>query len=268
MQIAITGASGFVGQALTQALTQRGHTVLPLTRNDLAHPPSWLQDCDAVVHLAGATIAKRWTKTYKKEILSSRIETANTLFKALQHNPGRVKTWVSASAIGVYGTGFLAEVCQAWEASATQFRGLGIRSVCVRTGLVLGKNGGVLAQLIPPFNWGLGAVMGSGAQWVSWIHLDDLVALYCKAVEDNTLAGPLNACSPNPVQAREFAKTLGQALDRPVLLKVPEWALSLALGESASLLLDSIRVSPDPVLDPTFQFNHPTLLGALKDCLS
>ncbi|MGC9969175.1 MAG: TIGR01777 family oxidoreductase [Bryobacteraceae bacterium] len=274
MNIAVTGASGFVGRALAARLVAAGHSVYPVKlRVSTTVPPS-----DAVVHLAGEPVAQRWTAEAKRRILRSRAEGTRRLVESLGRLSPRPATLISASAIGVYGargdkflaedsapgSGFLADVCVVWERNAGVANALGIRVVILRIGVVLGHRG-ALARMLPVFKLGAGGRLGSGRQWMSWIHIDDLTALIEFALGARRLRGPVNATAPNPVTNAEFTRTLASTLHRPAFAAVPEFALKLMFGEMASVLLDSQRVLPKAALAAGFQFRYPDLGAALGD---
>ncbi len=287
MRIAVTGGTGFVGEALVDRLASLGHDIRVLTRSrDLAAsrtlpwPPRTFDGAEAVIHLAGEPIAARWTRARKERVLRSRVEGTRAVVE-LARREGTVRTLVSASAIGYYGSrgdtplaesepagsGFQAEVCRAWETEARAFEGDGRRVVNARIGLVLHPGGGALARMLPAFRLGLGGRLGSGLQYMSWIHRDDLVALLERAVTDENLHGPLNAVAPGAITQREFARELGLALRRPTAIPAPAWALRLILGEMADLVLDSQRVIPEKALRGGFEFRFSTLLEALTSLL-
>lgn len=302
MIVAITGATGFVGTRLTAHLLAAGHEVVALTRSperaervlpvrcrSVAWDPehgrgdaSALDGVDAVVNLAGAGVADgRWTARRKDAIVRSRVDTTRRLVDAIAALPAerRPRVLVSASAIGFYGdrgdevlseesapgTGFLADVCRGWEDAARGAEPHGIRTVRIRIGVVLGREGGALARMLPPFRLGLGGRIGSGDQWMSWIHVDDLVALIAFALERQDVRGVVNAVAPNPVTNAEFTATLGRVLGRPAIVPVPSVALRLALGEMATVLLEGQRVTPAAAQALGFRFGHPELGGALVD---
>lgn len=276
MNIAVTGASGFIGRALAARLAAAGHSVQPVKlRESVVVPPS-----DAVVHLAGEPVAQRWTAEAKRRILQSRAEGTRKLVESLSRLSPRPATLISASAIGVYGargdkflaedsspgSGFLADVCVVWERTAGIANALGIRVVILRLGVVLGHRG-ALARMLPAFKLGAGGRLGSGRQWMSWIHIDDLTALIEFALGARRFRGPVNATAPNPVTNAEFTRTLASTLHRPAFAVVPEFALKLMFGEMASVLLDSQRVLPKAALAAGFQFRYPDLGAALADLL-
>jgi uncharacterized protein len=290
MRIAVTGATGFIGRKIVERLLQRGDDVVAITRDlDQARPklPSsvglaaWeglaLSDVDAAINLAGDPVVGRWTEEKKQKVRGSRIEGTRRLVAALHKSRARVL--VSSSAVGYYGphgdeeldeespagSDFLAEVCQAWEAEAQAFSGVARRTVCVRTGVVLGKGGGALAKMVTPFKLFGGGPVGSGKQWTSWIHLDDLVSLYLFALDDARAQGPLNGSAPNPCTMKELAAALGRALHRPSWLPVPAAAVRAMFGEGATVVLDGQRVLPRRAQALGFQFRFANLDEAMAD---
>lgn len=303
MRIAITGGSGFIGRRLVARLLERGDEVLVLSRRpeqarrvlgaspnlklleyDPYQPQSWasaLEGYEAIVNLAGEPLASsRWTEAKKREIRRSRVETTQALVQALASLQQKPRVLLSSSAVGYYGShpegdplteadppgqGFLAEVCQAWEAAARPAEELGIRLAILRTGIVLGPDGGALAQMLAPFQFFLGGPIGSGKQWVSWIHRDDWVSLACFLLQQGS--GVFNATAPNPVQMEEFCRTLGQVLARPSWLPVPAPALELLLGEAAQVVLTGQKVIPQAALQLGFPFQYPHLKEALRQLL-
>jgi uncharacterized protein (TIGR01777 family) len=297
MRVVVTGSSGLIGQAVVSTLKDAGHDTMVLVRRtpgpgearwDVAEgriDTDALEGGDAVVHLAGAGIGdRRWTPQRKDVILRSRVEGTMLLCSALAGLAHRPSVLVSASAIGYYGdrgdeelaessgpgTGsFQAEVCQAWEGATAEAQRAGIRVVHLRSAVVLSRHGGALAKQLPLFKAGLGAKLGSGDQWLSWISLRDEVGIILRAIEDGSLAGALNASAPAPVRNREFTKELGRALHRPAVLGVPPFALRLALGRQLAdeLLLGSLRVLPTRAVDAGYRFHDPELGGALEEAL-
>ncbi len=295
MRIGVTGATGLVGSALLPLLEGAGHEAVGLRRGaaDGAGPPSWDPSTgrvaagdgplDAVVHLAGENIAGgRWNAARKARIRDSRVEGTGALCRGLAALDPPPATLVAASAVGFYGdrgderldesssagSGFLADVCQEWEAAAAPAREAGIRVVHLRIGIVLTPAGGALGQMLLPFKLGVGGVIGSGRQFMSWIALDDLVAAILHAAVTDGLEGPVNAVAPNPATNAEFTKTLGRVLRRPTILPMPAFGARLAFGEMADhLLLGGARVEPTRLMEMGFEFGHPTLGGALRHLL-
>lgn len=273
MIIAVTGASGFIGRRLTERLRAEGHTVREVS---LRSRSPMVPVCHAVVHLAGEPVAQRWTRSARERILKSRVEGTKSLVKALSEHPPPVL--ISASAIGYYGSrgdeiltetskpgsDFLAQVVIAWEREARSAEQLGIRVVALRFGMVLGRGGGALKKMLPPFRLGLGGRLGNGRQWMSWIHLDDLIALIAFAIESAQCTGAMNAVALHPVTNAEFTHDLARALHRPAILPVPEFALKLLYGEMSQVILGSQRVTPDAALQAGFEFRFPELGPALR----
>ena len=297
MRVIVTGGTGFIGPKLCERLVSRGHDVIALTRDasrsrDHVHPKvrvvSWAEGAawegfvdgaGALVNLAGETIAQRWTATAKARIASSRLNAAARLKAAAEKAAQKPAVLVNASAVGFYGprgdepldeeapagSDFLAKVCVDWETAARSLEPLGTRVAMLRTGVVLGAGGGALAKILPPFKAFAGGPLGSGKQWMSWIHEADLVGMYVWAAENPAVAGPVNATAPNPVTMREFATALGRALHRPSFAKAPAAAIRLALGEMSTVVLDGQRVVPKKALDLGFAFRFTDVLTALKD---
>ena len=277
MNIGILGARGYVGTRLCKMAAAAGHSIVPFSRGGaagfrqiLADGPLDFSGLDAVVNLSGEPILGLWTKSKKNEILRSRVETTHRVVESLR--PGGPRVLVNASAIGFYGdtgetevdessragSGFLAEVCQAWEAAAQPAENLGVRTVLLRIGFVTGP-GGAMRLIAPLFKLGLGGKLGSGRQWMSCIHVDDVAGMILWALENNAVRGPLNAVNPDPVRNSDFTQILARVLHRPAILPAPAFALRLALGELSHLLLDSIRVRPAKPLALGYRFRYPTL---------
>ncbi len=301
MKVAITGATGFVGSRLVEKLQKQGHQPLILTRNREAalkafpamevvtytptESSSWqdaIAGCDALVHLAGEPIAQnRWTAKQKEEILNSRKLSTQKIVEAISKANPKPTVLVNASAIGYYGTSetasfeetspsgndFLAEVCQAWEAEAQKVKEAGVRLVILRLGIVLG-DGGALAKMIPPFQLFAGGPIGTGRQWFSWIHRDDLVNLILEALTRSDLEGVFNATAPNPVRMSELCQTLGETLNRPSWLPVPGFALEALLGEGSKLVLEGQQVLPKRTTSYGFKYQYPTVKEALAEILT
>ncbi len=295
LTVAMTGSSGLIGSALTALLTSGGHTVIRLVRRaprargerrwDPANPdPGLLHGVDAVVHLAGASIAGRFTPAHKHAIRASRIPPTRALAELAAATPGGPSVMVTASAIGYYGpdrgdeiltedssrgAGFLADVVADWEAASDPARDAGIRVTQIRTGIVQSPRGGTLRLLWPLAEVGAAGRLGTGQQWLSWIGIDDLTDIYYRALADGRLAGPVNATAPDPVRGADYARVLGQVLCRPVQLPVPAIGPRLLLGgEGASQLAEaSQRVSPQRLLTAGHRFRHPHLEPALRHLL-
>ena len=293
--IAVTGASGFVGSALVRSLTEQGAKVKRLVRSAPRDPasdipwdpsaplnPSAVEGLDAVVTLAGESIAGLWTAGKKARIRDSRVLGTRNLAAALAQCAKRPRVLVCASAIGFYGargdevlredsppgTGFLADVCQEWEAAAQPARDAGIRVVHLRFGMIASPTGRALKQMLLPFKLGLGGRLGSGRQYMSWISLDDTVGVIQFALTTDSLTGPVNTVAPDPITNAEFTKTLGAALHRPTIFPVPTFVLRLMLGEMGQeVLLASQRVEPARLLASGYQFKHPKLKPALEEML-
>jgi uncharacterized protein len=297
MIIAITGSTGLVGSALIGALEADGHTIRRVVRRPTGNDEReirWdpaggtidapgFKDVDAVVHLAGENVARRWTAAAKQEIRDSRVRGTTLLCETLASLTVKPTVIVSASAIGYYGdrgdkpldessppgSGFLADVCQQWEAATTPARDANIRVVNLRIGVVLSPKGGALAKMLTPFRLGGGGVIGSGRQYMSWIALDDLVRAIQFALNASALCGPVNAVAPHPVTNREFTKTLGRVLHRPTILPMPAFVARLAFGEMADeMLLAGARVEPRALSAARFEFNYSQLEPALRHLLS
>lgn len=274
MKVTVLGASGFVGRALVAALVARGDEAVGVSLRDPPRAAAAADGCDVVVNLAGAPVAERWTDERKRVIVSTRVDLPHAFLDALERAERRPQAYVSASAIGYYGMSrtatftetsppgddFLARACVAWEAQAAQASLLGMRVAIVRTGLVLGRDGGALAKLLPLFRSGLGGPIASGEQWTSWIHLDDHIGIYLLAIDG--FAGTLNATAPNPVNNRDFTRALAAAVHRPAFFTVPEFALKLIFGEGASIMTEGQRVLPQAALAAGFAFRYPEVGAA------
>ncbi|MEH2322079.1 MAG: TIGR01777 family oxidoreductase [Nostoc sp.] len=321
MKVAITGATGFVGNRLIQRLHAKGHQIVVLTRNTtfaqkvfpseafpnveiVAYTPntsgSWqsvIASCDGVVNLAGEPIGEgRWTPERKQEILNSRKLGTQKIVEAITNaNPKTAvatnsstpatrclpSVLINASAIGYYGTSetttfdetstsgndFLAQVCQAWEAEATKVKDAGVRLVILRFGIVLG-NGGALGKMIPPFKLFAGGPIGSGRQWFSWIHVDDLVNLILEALTKPEIEGVYNGTAPNPVRMADLSQTLGQVMNRPSWLPVPGFAIEALLGDGAMVVLEGQQVIPKRTVETGFEYKYPNLQSALRQILN
>jgi uncharacterized protein (TIGR01777 family) len=291
MKVVIGGANGLIGSELARALRARGDEVVALVRKPRAPgdvmwdgrslPPGVLDRADAAVNLSGANIgARRWSDAYKKEIVDSRVDSTRAFVDAMRAARAKPRVFVNASAVGAYGgrgdeelteestrgADFLARVCTESELEALRADEAGVRTVLLRTGVVLARQGGALKQMLPPFKAFVGGPIGNGKQWFPWIHLADEVGLILWAL-DGKVRGPLNAVAPHPVRMKEFAHALGRALHRPALLVVPALVLRLGLGEMAEVLLEGQRAAPRKALDGGFRFRFPELSGALADLI-
>jgi len=296
MKVLVTGASGLIGTALRKSFAAKGWEMLSATRHQpkSENEVQWsieegftdlskLEGVDAVVHLAGESVnGLRWTDEKKKAIRDSRVLGTRNLVAALGKLKDRPKVLVSSSAIGFYGergdeeitessasgVGFLADVSKEWESEARRAEDAGIRTVLLRTGIVLSKDGGALGTMLLPFKLGVGGVVGSGKQWMSWISLDDHVRAIEFVIEHDSIRGAVNSASPHPVTNEEFTKVMGDVLYRPTFLPLPEFVVSMALGEMGDeLLLTSTKIVPKRLEDAGFKFEYPELKAALEHAL-
>jgi uncharacterized protein (TIGR01777 family) len=298
MRVVVAGGTGFIGRRLVVRLRQKGHEVAVLSRGTGAPglPPevrvvpwaegtAWesaVDGTDGIVNLAGENVARRWTAPAKDRILRSRLDGIAKLSAAIGRAKRRPAVLVSASAVGFYGArgdeelteeaapgdDFLARTCVAWEGAARALETLGVRVVRLRIGVVLAKDGGALAKMLPAFRAFAGGPVGSGEQWMSWIHRDDLVDLIVFALENPEASGVLNGTAPNPVRNRDFASALGRVLHRPAIVPAPAAAVRLVFGEMATVILDGQRVMPKRAFDVGFRFRFPDLDAALHDALA
>ncbi|HRG80529.1 MAG TPA: TIGR01777 family oxidoreductase [Cyclobacteriaceae bacterium] len=297
-KILITGASGLIGSRLTELLLQKGYQVSHLGRSKKSGSvPSFVWDVDkgvldqqalegveTIIHLAGAGVAdKRWTESRKKEILDSRTKSSLLLYNTLANTNHTVKTVVSASAIGYYGFGFgkevftevsqpgndyLAQVVKEWEESVDKISSLNLRVVKLRIGIVLSDKGGALVEMAKPIRLGIGAALGTGKQYLSWIHLDDLCTMFIKAVEDEKLHGAYNATSGEWVTNLELTKLIAKVLKRPLLLpNVPGFIMKIIVGEMAVIVVNGSKISADKIKKMGFKFNHADLSETLRSLL-
>ncbi|WP_312556745.1 TIGR01777 family oxidoreductase [Empedobacter brevis] len=294
MNILLTGGSGLIGSELTKILIDHGHQVRILTREkEVEHPfYHWdknkidekvFENLDGIIHLAGSLIAKRWTDSYKREIFSSRVDTANLLFEYVKKLKVELKFFISASGTAYYGqitsntifketdkanTDFLGKICVAWENAAHQFEEIGTRVVCLRTSLVLSKKGEGFKLLKKPIQLGVGANLGNGKQWMPWIHIDDLLQIYVNAVENIEMKGSYNASAPENVNHLTFNHTLAKKLNKPFFLpNIPAFVMKVALGEMSDLVLKGSRINVEKIQQTGFEFQYPTLEKALNDLL-
>jgi uncharacterized protein (TIGR01777 family) len=302
MKVVVTGATGFIGAPLCRALRASGHAVVALSRRgpaartilgegidvvewDARGPGSWeesLAGAGGVINLAGEPLAaKAWTPRQKELLRSSRVETTKLLVAAIERAEPRPSVLISGSGIGYYGPhgdetlteesppgdDFVAGLVREWEAAATAAEALGVRVVRLRTGMVLGEGGGALAKMVPPFRAFVGGPLGSGRQWVSWIHRDDEIGIARWALEEERVRGAVNATAPHPATMREFARALGRALGRPAALPAPALALRALMGEMADIVLTGQRVLPAVAQSLGYTFRYPELDGALRSIL-
>ncbi|MEH7884780.1 TIGR01777 family oxidoreductase [Bacillus sp. JJ1609] len=294
MKIAISGGTGLVGKALSSELIRNGHEVIILTRskiNSSANPKfvQWLNDgdqpekalegIDAIVNLAGATINSRWTDEYKREILESRLQATSEINRIIGKLKLKPEVLINASAVGYYGTSltaefseisaggddFLAETVARWETEANQAGILGVRVVLCRFGVILDKKGGALPRMVLPYKLFGGGKIGSGKQWLSWIHIEDVVGGILFALENKQLTGPVNFSAPEPVKMDQFGKILAKVINRPHWMPVPSVILKLLLGEMSILVLEGQRVLPEKLLSAGYVFRFPYFQEALKD---
>ena len=300
MRVTVTGATGVIGRRLVKALKERGDEVTVLSRNpDRAReklgveaaawdpeggpaPADALDGRDGVIHLAGESIAQRWTDEAKRRIRDSRVEGTRNLVAGLRAAASRPRVLVSASGVDYYGphgderiteadpagSTFLADVCVAWEQEAQAAEELGIRVARLRTGPVLDAAGGALATMLPPFKLGVGGPVAGGRQYLSWIHADDLVGLYLTALDDERYAGALNATAPHPVSNKDFSKALGRALHRPAVAPVPGFAIKLLYGDMAEIVTEGLNAVPARAQELGYAFAHPQVDEALADALA
>lgn len=280
MNVLVLGVSGFIGTHVAQALRARGDGVITASLRDPDAAARAASDADVVVNLAGEPIGQRWSARVKERIASSRIDAPRAFLDALARGGHFPRAYVSASAIGYYGTSesatfteesppgddFLARVCVGWEREATRTADFGMRVAVIRSGIVLGREGGAFASMLPAFRAGTGGVVGSGRQWMSWIHSDDVVRIYLRAIDG--ASGVHNATAPTPVTNAEFTKILGTVLHRPTLLKVPTFALRALLAEGAQIITSGQRVLPKRLSDEGYAFAYPSLEPALQTLLS
>lgn len=303
-RVIVTGATGMLGQTLCQRLIAGGYAVVVFSRNPDAartaipgaaeyiawspgEPDAWasaIEGAHAVIHLAGAPIAaRRWTESYKQEILNSRVRGTHGIVSAIEQAAARPQILISASGVDYYGdrgetpidenaapgSGFLSQVCIAWEREAQRAVSLGVRTVTLRTGIVLDQHEGALARLLLPFRLGVGGPVLPGSQWWSWIHRDDVTGLILLALEDDRVRGPLNLTAPEPERNRDFSAILGRVLKRPSWAPIPLFALRLLIGEMAGpLLVEKQRALPRKALELGYRFAYPRLEPALRQLLN
>jgi uncharacterized protein len=296
--ILITGGTGLIGKRLSFLLTQKGYNVLILSRNNANNSNiyKWNIDdgyieekaiykADYIIHLAGAGIAdKRWTKRRKHELLASRINSTNLLYKKIKELNPKLKGFIAASGIGFYGatttskiyqendssgTDFLSNICVQWEKASLQFKDKNIRTVIFRTGVVLTKKGGAFEKITKPIKMGLGAALGSGNQYMPWIHIDDLCEMYIEAIKNNELNGVYNAVAPTHVTNKTLSKKTAKELNKPFFMpNIPSFVFKIIFGKMAVILLEGSRVSSEKIINTGFKFKYPTLKKALKQLIN
>jgi len=300
MKLVVTGATGFIGLALSSRLLERGHKLTLLTGHaptDASTPAkTWrhwmpgtsgdweasLDGADGVINLAGEPIAaRRWTESQKQKIRSSRIDATRSIVEGIAKAQRKPSFLLNGSAVGYYGphgdetlteetpagSDFLSSLCRDWEEEAQGAESMGIRVVRLRTGIVLGPHGGALAKMVLPFKFFAGGPLGSGAQWMSWIHLEDEIGLILYLIENPQAVGPVNGTAPNPVTMKDFCQTLGKVMRRPSWAPVPSFALRLMFGEMADMLLTGQRAVPTAAKQLGYQFRYANLSDALKACM-
>lgn len=295
--ILITGGAGLIGTKLSRKLKEKGYNVALLSRKN-KHGNSYsvynwnpdkneieneaLKSADHIIHLAGEDIGKRrWTKKRRQIIADSRIKTSELLFNKVLESGIKLRSFISASGTGYYGSvtsekifietdppaeDFIGEICQQWEQAADRFEKSGIRTVKIRTGIVLSKKGGALSKMILPVRFWIGSALGSGKQYLPWIHIDDLCEIYVKAIEDPQMTGAFNAVAPQHVSNREFMRTLAGVLGKPFFFpSIPAFVMKLLFGKMSVIILNGSRVSPDKIISSGYVFKFPNLTGALKN---
>jgi uncharacterized protein (TIGR01777 family) len=298
MRILITGANGLIGKALQRSFAEKGYEMLlagrgePKKQNEIRWSVEVgfreedlhrLEGLDAVIHLAGENISGlRWTEEKKRAIRDSRVHGTHNVVNTLANLERKPKVFIASSAMGFYGDrgdeivtetskpgdNFLADVCREWEMESRRAEDSGIRTVLLRTSIVLSKDGGALATMLTPFKFGVGGVIGSGKQWMSWVSLEDVVGIVNFAIENENLRGAVNVASPNPVTNEEFTKTLGEVLYRPTILPLPEFAVNLVFGEMGdALLLNSTRVEPRRLKEAGYEFKFKDLKSAIENAV-
>lgn len=300
-RIILTGATGLVGKSLVKKLNteyeivifsrsaEKAKIVFPgleCVEYNYSSPEKWekyVEGSFAIIHLAGENVASgRWTNYRKQKIYDSRIVSTSNLVKAINNCRQKPEAFITSSATGYYGysetktltedsepgEGFLAAVCADWEKAASDNLSADTRHVAIRTGIVLDKNEGALAKMIPPYKFFVGGQIGTGKQWMSWIHMDDLAEIYVAALKNPVIVGPVNGTAPNPVQMKEFASTLGKVLKRPSMFPVPGFVLKVLMGEAAEIALEGARVMPQKILEAGYNFKYPYLQSALEEIIN
>ena len=282
MRIAMSGSTGFIGSYLKHIFNKNGWETVPLMRSDFTVDGVSLRDklmlADAVINLAGAPIAARWTESYKNELYASRVPVTDMLVRTMCGLDSKPKVFISACGVGVYPSGgpwseldsaraedFLGHLARDWEDAALKAQNMGIRTVVFRFGVVLGRGGGALAKMLPIFKSGLGGIIGSGKQAFSWIHVDDLAKAHCSALQNASFCGAYNLTAPYPTTNKGLTHALAHALRRPAILPVPAFALKLLFGEGATVLLDGQSVLPRRLLEAGFDFEYQRIDAAVAN---
>ncbi|MHB1147706.1 MAG: TIGR01777 family oxidoreductase [Lutibacter sp.] len=293
--ILVTGGTGLIGKKLCELLRNKGYKVAILSRNQHAKPNNYywnnetrhidakaIVESDYIIHLAGEGIAdKRWVPQRKRDLINSRVETANLLFEKVKELNPNLKGFIAASGIGYYGAttsekiydendvpgeDFISEICKVWEKASLQFDAINIRTVILRTGVVLAKEGGALEKLSQPIKLGVGAALGSGEQYIPWIHLNDLCNMYVEAIENNKIKGIYNAVAPEHVTNKSLTKMIAKNLKKPLWLpNIPAFVLKFILGKMAVIILEGSRISSEKIMATGFKFKFPTLHIALEN---
>ncbi|KIP20300.1 Epimerase family protein [Anoxybacillus ayderensis] len=300
MNILIAGGTGFVGKALTTYFTRNGHHMYILTRNaqkrendpyvhyvqwltDGANPIEQLPSIDVIINLAGESInSGRWNEARKRTIVESRLQATNAIYDLITNMKQMPNVVIQASAIGIYGTSldqtfternettgtdFLAQTVKRWEEAGRRMEALGVRTVFMRFGIILGRDGGALPRIVLPYKWFIGGTIGHGKQWMSWVHIEDIVGAIDFVIRHENVSGPINVTAPYPVTMEQFGKTVANILHRPHWLSVPSFALKVLLGEMSMLVLKGQRVIPEKLLQAGYHFSFPTIDQALANIL-
>ncbi len=282
MNIVMSGSTGFIGSHLAKVFGEKGWRVIALRREDFGlDDASFLkkiEETDVVINLAGASVAERWSEQYKREMYSIRIDTTRKVVRALAKMQRKPEVFISASAVGIYKQGgpyteedksfaddFLGRLALEWEREALKCKETGVRTVIFRFGIVLGSDGGALQKMLVPFRMGLGGVIGDGKQPFSWVHVDDLIRAFIAVIEDKSFEGIYNLTAPHPTTNEVLAKSLGKALHKPALMRVPEFVLRLQLGEGASVLLKGQKAMPKRLVEKGFTFKFTDIEKAIED---
>lgn len=284
LKVAICGKSGLIGSKLTEYFVSQHNEVIEVkTRGNISAEDiaKQIERCDILINLSGATILARWSDEYKKTLYSSRIDTTKKLVDAIGLTHEKPKLFLNASAVGIYKSDaphddnsselsddFLSHLCKDWEAEARRSGDFGVRNVQMRFGVIFAKEGGALQKMLPPFKFGLGGIVGSGEQMISWIHIEDLVRAVAFIVKTPDISGSVNFCAPKPLSNKEQTKIMGEVLHRPTIFPLPAFVLKLLYGEGASVILDSKEVYPSKLLESGFKFEYDNFESALQEIVS